>query len=491
MRKVVSGVVGLLLVGMLVLLPAPAHAAGTVTVSVTGQGSATGEGIDCNQSGGPDCAEFYEDTEEQDCDPDRKPPCITITTPPTVQLVAGPDSNGFVYDGWTGCDTVAGRTCELTVTTAQGVQARFRDAQAPSASGMSPGSGIHAGTITLAANASDNAGVTKVEFRVRGALVATDMAAPYSSSFNTTTVADGTASLQATAFDAAGNITATSSSITIDNNAPALNVTGGPNGQTFGPGTTQTWTFTASDVTLSSVQCSVVPDGQSPTYGACSSNGSHAVTNKPAGSYRFFVRARDGLARDTVAERTFVIDGTGPGTTITGGPAHGASVGSSTLTWTFTSDEPGSTTACRVYASGTTPPAYGACSTPDSHTASGLADGTYVFEVRGTDSLGNLGSAVSRSVTVDTAAPDTVLDRKPAKRIVTHQRLVKVRFEFHATEAGARFECKLDARAWTACGSPQRYRLGKGRHVVSIRAIDAAGNVDTSPAKRRFRVVRR
>ena len=38
-----------------VALGGPAAAAGTVTVSVSGQGSVTGAGINCTQTGGPDC----------------------------------------------------------------------------------------------------------------------------------------------------------------------------------------------------------------------------------------------------------------------------------------------------------------------------------------------------------------------------------------------------------------------------------------------------
>jgi CSLREA domain-containing protein len=64
-----------------------------------------------------------------------------------------------------------------------------------------------------------------------------------------------------------------------------------------------------------------------------------------------------------------------------------------------------------------------------------------------------------------------------------------VQFRFAADEAGARFQCSLDGKRFRGCRSPQRYRdLRPGRHVFRVRAIDPAGNVDPSPAKRRFRV---
>ena len=68
-------------------------------------------------------------------------------------------------------------------------------------------------TVDVAAN--DNVGVSKVELWVNGALLATDTSAPYSFSWDTTRVNNGSASLQARAFDAAGNA-ATSSTVAVN-----------------------------------------------------------------------------------------------------------------------------------------------------------------------------------------------------------------------------------------------------------------------------------
>lgn len=76
------------------------------------------------------------------------------------------------------------------------------DTVAPTVSASSSG---NSGTITLNANASDNVGVTKVEFYVDGALKDTDTASPWSYGFNSTGVSNGTHVLTAKAFDAAGN----------------------------------------------------------------------------------------------------------------------------------------------------------------------------------------------------------------------------------------------------------------------------------------------
>ena len=80
------------------------------------------------------------------------------------------------------------------------------DTTAPTTSITSPASGATvSGTTTVSANASDNVGVGRVELLVDGALHSTDTTSPYSFSWNTTTVTNGTHSLQTRAFDAAGN----------------------------------------------------------------------------------------------------------------------------------------------------------------------------------------------------------------------------------------------------------------------------------------------
>src|SRR5687768_9488628 len=113
------------------LSPTPAYAAGTVSVAVQGQGTVTGDGIDCTQSGGPDCSEFYPNAPEE-CIGD--PPHQTcFDPPPTRELTAAPGSNGFVFSSFQGCDSVNvnDRTCSVTVTSNRSVTAVYSDAQAP------------------------------------------------------------------------------------------------------------------------------------------------------------------------------------------------------------------------------------------------------------------------------------------------------------------------------------------------------------------------
>ena len=97
-----------------------------------------------------------------------------------------------------------------------------------------------------------------------------------------------------------------------------------------------------------------------------------------------------------------------------------------------------------------------------------------------------------RTYVADLDPPETSI-RRDVKRSKTG----KVKFRFKSDEAGARFECKLKGkhlkrklRQFNNCSSPRKYKhLHEGRYKFSVRAIDAAGNVDPTPAKDGFRVV--
>jgi hypothetical protein len=92
------------------------------------------------------------------------------------------------------------------------------DTTAPTVSLTAPANGATvSGTVTLSANASDNVGVSRVEFSVDGALVGTDTASPYSVSWNSASVGNGGHTITARAFDAAGNSASSTASVTVSN----------------------------------------------------------------------------------------------------------------------------------------------------------------------------------------------------------------------------------------------------------------------------------
>jgi hypothetical protein len=255
-----------------------------------------------------------------------------------------------------------------------------------------------------------------------------------------------------------------------DTIAPDTTITSGPTGSTNDP--TPTFDFTSEPG--ATFECKV----DAAAYAACTSPFTTAALT--VGAHTFSVRATD-LASNvdpTPATRSFTViaDTTAPDTTISSGPT--GPTNDPTATFAFTS-EAGATFQCKVDAG-----AYAACTSP--FTTATLADGAHTFSVRATDAANNTdASPATRSFTVDTAAPDTTVTKKPAK----HSTKSRAKFAFSSSEPAATFQCQLDGRVWVACGATYKVKVKVGKHTLLVRATDAAGNVDATPAKVRFKRV--
>ncbi|HKS22282.1 MAG TPA: Ig-like domain-containing protein [Thermoanaerobaculia bacterium] len=104
------------------------------------------------------------------------------------------------------------------------------DTTPPTTSITAPANGATvSGTVSVTASASDNVGVTKVEFWLDGALRTTDTASPYSWSWDTTTFANSAHSLVTKAYDAAGNVgTSSTVTVTVNNSSGSTQLLGNP-----------------------------------------------------------------------------------------------------------------------------------------------------------------------------------------------------------------------------------------------------------------------
>jgi hypothetical protein len=150
--------------------------------------------------------------------------------------------------------------------------------------------------VTISASASDNVGVTRVEFYRDGKLVTFDDDVPYTCAWLISSSVNGTHSWTAKAYDAAGN-TSTSGVVTItvniavaDTTPPSVSITSPASGSTYTTTQTVTLTVSASDNTgIAKVEfydgtTLVATDTASPyTYAwpvSSSGNGTHSWTAK-------------------------------------------------------------------------------------------------------------------------------------------------------------------------------------------------------------------
>jgi parallel beta-helix repeat protein len=125
-----------------------------------------------------------------------------------------------------------GVSAAVVVTVANNVPPA--DTQAPSVMlGAPVGGATLSGPISVWATAADNVGVAQVDLLVDGVVVASDGTSPYSWGWSSSSVADGSHTLQARAYDAAGNA-GSSAAVTVtvanpvaapDTKAPSIGVT--------------------------------------------------------------------------------------------------------------------------------------------------------------------------------------------------------------------------------------------------------------------------
>ena len=119
-------------------------------------------------------------------------------------------AKGFAPDG-TASGLLRGKPIKVT-----------GDVAAPMVTITSPGSGATvSGAINVAVSASDNVGVTTVSLSIdAGSAVSTSTVSPFTNSWNSASVANGTHTLKVTATDAAGNKATSSIQVNVSNVAP-------------------------------------------------------------------------------------------------------------------------------------------------------------------------------------------------------------------------------------------------------------------------------
>ncbi|MHA7630708.1 Ig-like domain-containing protein [Corallococcus sp. M7] len=286
------------------------------------------------------------------------------------------------------------------------------------------------------------------------------------------TLADGTHTLSATATDAAGNTTEpVSLSFIIDTDAPDTTIESGPAQPSNSASATFEFSSTGGGITY---ECSV----DSLEFNACDTP--FTIDNLSEGEHTLAVRAVDaaGNADPTPAEYTWTVDLSLPEAPAITSPANGALFNTGAVSYAGTA-EAGATV--RVTVDGVFVGAAVASDTGAWTFTTGpvLDTGAHTVSVIAVDAAGNVSPSTSAAFSVDLVAPDTSLTASvPA---VTSNR--DASFEFTSNDSTATFECRFDTGTFVPCTSPQaRTDLADGTYTVQVRAVDAAGNVDPTPA---------
>jgi hypothetical protein len=166
-----------------------------------------------------------------------------------------------------------------------------------------------------------------------------------------------------------------------------------------------------------------------------------------------------------------------PGTDIVSGPS--GAVADTTPSFEFSSSED-ATFQCRIDSA-----AFAAC--PASYTAPALPEGPHTLHVGAVNSMGNFDpTPASLSFTVDTVAPKTTITSGPSGPTPDTTPTFT-----YSSEPGSTFACGIDSGALAACSAsgftaPQ---LALAPHTFSVRATDAAGNVELTPVTQSFSVI--
>ena len=287
---------------------------------------------------------------------------------------------------------------------------------------------------------------------------------------------DGAQTFAVRAIDLAGNQdpSPATSSWTVDTNAPDTTITSGPGQNSTVPSTSIMFAFNSTEAGVT-FQCQLDGGG----FSSCTSPITY--NNLSQGPHNFQVKAIDGLGNSdpTPATRTWTVDSIAPETTIVTGPANNSFVSSTSATFTFSSNETPATFFCSLNGG-----AFSPCTSPATY--NGLGEGARSFGVRAVDAVGNQdASPATRMWTIDTTLPETTIFVGPTGAVNT----TSATFQFSSSEGGATFQCQLDGGAYSACSSPTAYNsLGQGPHTFNVRAVDLAGNIDTTPASRSWTV---
>jgi large repetitive protein len=342
------------------------------------------------------------------------------------------------------------------------------------------------GTVQINATASDSQGVARVELYADGTLIGTDTSAPYTVSWNSTSVQDGVHTLAAMAHDHAGNVR-TSSAVVVntDNTVPDAALTSPLHG-----------TWLRGSVSLEATASDTGGVTKVELYDGATLLGT--VTTAPyvmswntvgvaEGAHTLAVKAYDSIGNvRTSAGVAVTVDNTAPVTALSAPAQNGYVRG--TVPVSATASDTYGVDRVEFYADGALLGTASVAPYVVSWDTTTVANGSVVtLTTRAYDLAGNVTVSASRTVTVD-HTPPTVAITSPANgasfsfltfsttlqaSASDNMGVTQVVFHDGATVIGTDTTAPFSV-SWSLGGVP------KGTHTLTAKAYDAAGNVTTS-----------
>ncbi|HZH18496.1 MAG TPA: Ig-like domain-containing protein [Archangium sp.] len=450
--------------------------------------------------------------------PEISPPSVSLTAPGngtrlsgTVTLAAtASDASGvrkveFLLDGaqvlgtvtyapygysWnsqtaaSGAHTLSARATDIHGNTATTPAVSVTlDNTGPAVALTSPVSGATVGSVVLLqATATDDAGVTRVDFLVDGVLLASDTAAPYAVEWNSGSWANGTHTLTAKAYDTLSNV-ATSTAVSVTTKQPTTTValTSPSNGAQV-KGLVPLTANATDDEGVAKVEFYV--DG---TLLGTDTTAPYALswdsTPLADGAHSLSAKAYGPLGIPSTSLSVGVnVDNNAPAVALTS-PAPGAFLRSSVTLSATASDTVG---VVRVeFYDGTT--LLGTDSIAPyslNWNTSSVTAGAHTLTVKALDGAGNTTTSAAVAVTLDNTAPTAALGAPAHNTTIRGTVLVSAtasdnlgvaRVEFYAEETliGTDTNSPYEV-SWNSASMADGYR------TIKAKAYDSAGNSGTS-----------
>ncbi len=392
-----------------------------------------------------------------------------------------------------------GRVNAARAVAAASGQTPPQDTTAPTAVITSPAAGAAlANSVSVSVTGSDNVGVTKIEWYLDGALKSSSATSSASFSWNTTTSANGSHTLMAKAYDAAGNVGSSASfSVSVNNpvadtTAPVASVGSPVNGSTVA-GTISVAVSGSDKVGVTKVEwyLDATLKGSSSAASAAFSWDSTGVSN---GGHTIAAKAYDAAgnvgssANISVNVNNPVPDTTVPVATLSS-PTSGATL-SGTLSVTISASDNVGVTKVEWYLDGALQGNNAGAVGNFSWNTLSVANGTHSVAAKAYDAAGNVGTSAQIQVSVSNPVPDesipVVLLSSPAPNSSVAG-IVSVNVSGSDNVGVTKIEWYLDgvlkgtASAPNAAFSWDTASVPNGVHTVTAKGYDAAANV-SNPA---------